>query len=120
MNKPPNKGIVRLYKALGYSYKGFRSAWRSEEAFRLEAILCLVLIPVALWLGKSGPERALMIFSVLLVPLVELLNSAIEALTDRFGDEIHPLSGTAKDMGSAAVFLSLIIVLAVWGSIILF
>ena len=120
MKEQKDKGLLRLYKAIGYSYKGFRAAWKGEEAFRQEAVLCLILIPVGLWLGDNAMERALLIFTALLVPLVELLNSAIEAVVDRFGGELHPLSGNAKDMGSAAVFVSLVIVVVVWASIILF
>ena len=119
MGKQGNTGVTRLYRALGYSWKGFRSAWRSEAAFRQEAILCLVLLPVGWWLENGGIERALLLSSVLLVPLVELLNSAVEAVVDRVGDEPHALSGQAKDMGSAAVLVALVIVAVVWGSVLL-
>jgi diacylglycerol kinase (ATP) len=114
VGKPGKRGLSRICHAAGYSWKGFRSAWRGEAAFRQEALLCLALIPVAIWLGESAVERALLLLTLLLVPLVELLNSAIESVVDRFGEEIHPLSGNAKDMGSAAVFMSLVILVVVW------
>ncbi len=114
-----NQGVVRLVKALGYSWKGFIAAWRNEEAFRQEAVACLVLLPLALWLGDNGVERALLVLTALLVPLVELMNSAIEAVVDRVGVEKHTLSGRAKDMGSAAVFVSLVILGSVWGLVLL-
>ena len=114
MSKPENKGIKRVILALGYSWKGLKAVWQDEEAFRQELILCAVLLPIGLWIGQTGLERALLVFSVLLVPLVELLNSAIEAVVDRFGGEQHPLSGRAKDIGSAAVLISILIAALVW------
>ncbi len=108
----------RLIKAAGYSWQGFRAAWKNEPAFKQEAVGCLILIPLGVWLGDNGTERALLIFSVLLVPLVELLNSAIESVVDRHGAEHHPLSGRAKDMGSASVLMALIILLVVWASVL--
>lgn len=109
-----NKGLVRLMKAVQYSWKGFKSAFKHEEAFRQELILVVVLSPLGYWLGENGVERALLIGCLLLVLIVELLNSAVEAAIDRFGAEIHKLSGRAKDMGSAAVLLSLVNVLIIW------
>ncbi len=100
--------------ALVYSWKGLVTAWRNEAASRQEAIGCVLLLPLALWLGENNIERALLVFTALLVPLVELLNSAVEAVVDRFGGEMHDLSARAKDMGSAAVFISLVILVAVW------
>lgn len=114
MFKPGNTGIMRLLMALVYSWKGFVAAWRHEEAFRQETIACLVLLPLAIWLGEDAVERALLVFTALLVPLVELMNSAVEAVVDRFGGEMHDLSARAKDMGSAAVFVSLVILVTVW------
>jgi diacylglycerol kinase (ATP) len=114
-----NTGLGRLVKAFGYSCKGFRSTWKSEQAFRQEAMLSLLLVPLGLWLGDSGVERALLVFTALLVPLVELINSAIEAVVDRIGEEQHPLSANAKDMGSAAVFMSFVILLVVWASVVI-
>lgn len=119
MTQQKNTGLVRLAKAFGYSFKGFRCAWKSEEAFRQGVMLSLGLVPLGLWIGDSGVERALLVFSALLIPLVELINSAIEAVVDRIGEALHPLSGDAKDMGSAAVFMSFVILLVVWASVII-
>ena len=114
-----NTGIKRILMATLYSWKGLSAAFRKEEAFRQEAILAVVLIPLAFWLGNSGIEIALMVGSVLLVLIVEILNSAVEAVVDRIGQERHKLSGRAKDMGSAAVMLSLVNVIIIW-SLVLF
>lgn len=108
------KGLRRLMDATGYSMAGFGACFRHEEAFRQELFLAIILVPLGLWLGESGVERALLVAAVLLVPLVELLNSALEAVVDRFGPERHELSGRAKDIGSAAVFLAIVIAAAVW------
>lgn len=116
-NKPT--GLMRIWRAFGYSMSGFKGAYRDEAAFRQEVLLAVILIPLGIWLGKNGIERALLIGSVLLVLIVELLNSGIEAVVDRFGGEHHELSGLAKDMGSAAVFVSLILVAATWGFVLL-
>lgn len=112
------KGIKRLINATVYSWWGFKAAFRNEEAFRQEFYLALFFIPGGLWLGRTGEERALLVGVVLIVFIVELLNSGIEALADRFGDEPHELLGRAKDMGSAAVLISLINVLVVWGLVL--
>ncbi|MBX2868989.1 MAG: diacylglycerol kinase [Acidiferrobacterales bacterium] len=119
MTYQKNTGITRVIKAFGYSCQGLVAAWRGEAAFRQEIVLCLVLVPLGLWLGETGTERALLVLVVMLVPVIELLNSAIEAVVDRFGGEIHPLSGQAKDIGSAAVLLSLFIVAIVWALVLL-
>ena len=111
--------VIRLYKATIYSLQGLQAAFKNEEAFRLEIFLCIFLIPAGLWLGKNGIERSLLIGSLFLVIIVELLNSGIEAIVDRFGEELHELSGRAKDLGSAAVLISLINVVAIW-SLVLF
>ncbi|RTE66192.1 diacylglycerol kinase [Amphritea opalescens] len=113
------KGVKRLVLATGYSIKGFQAAWQHEAAIRQETLCALVLIPLALYLGQDSIERILLIASVLLLILVELLNSAIEAVVDRIGTELHELSGRAKDMGSAAVLMALMIALMTWGLIIL-
>jgi len=118
INKPGHRGLSHVIKALGYSVKGLTAALRHEEAFRLELIAGVVMVPLALWLGRSGIERALMVGSLLLVLIVELVNSAIEAVVDRVGVEHHQLSGRAKDIGSAAVFMALVNVAAVWGLIL--
>lgn len=114
MGKPGNTGLRRIVNATSYSLAGLRSAWRHEAAFRQESALCAVLVPTALWLGTTAVERALLIGTCLLVLIVELLNSGIEAAVDRVGEEHHALSGRAKDLGSAAVFLSLALTLVVW------
>lgn len=108
------KGLARMRKASLYSWQGLCAAWRHEAAFREEAILALVLIPLGLYLGDNGIEKALLVASVILLPLVEILNSAIEAAVDRHGSEHHPLAGRAKDMGSAAVALAIALMIAVW------
>lgn len=111
-------GIIRVIRALAYSWRGISAALRYEAAFRQEVLLALIAIFVACWLKVDTTTRLLLIGSVLLVLIVELLNSAIEALTDRIGDEWHELSGRAKDMGSAAVLLALILALMTWGLIL--
>lgn len=108
------RGPARLIKALGWSMQGMRAAWLHESSFRLEVVLAALLIPLGLWLGNTGVERALLISSVLAVLAVELLNSAIEAVIERYGPEHHELAGRAKDMGSAAVFITLSAAAAVW------
>jgi diacylglycerol kinase (ATP) len=107
-------GFGRLMRATGYSLAGLRSCLRHEAAFRQELALSVVATPIALWLGKSGAERALLIGSILLVLIVELLNTAVEAVVDRVSAESHVLSGRAKDLGSAAVMLALLNALVVW------
>lgn len=117
MAKPGNTGIGRILRAAKYSSQGLSAAWKHEAAFRQELILVVVLLPPGLWLGQTALERAVLIGCLLLVVIVELLNSAIEAAIDRHGDEQHVLSGRAKDMGSAAVLISLLLVVVVWGLI---
>jgi len=112
-------GLRRIINATGYSLAGLRDAYEHEHAFRQECLLALVLVPVALFLPVSGLERALMVGAVLLVLIVELLNSAIEAAVDRVSLDRHELAKRAKDIGSAAVFLSLVNVAVVWGLILL-
>ena len=112
-------GMARVIKATVYSWQGLRAAWRHEAAFREEILLCLLLVPLGLYLGEGGVEKALLVASVLLLPLVELLNSAIEAVVDRFGGEHHELSGRAKDMGSAAVAITIMLVAVVWALVLL-
>lgn len=107
-------GLRRLLNAFGYSLQGFRAAWQNEAAFREEAMLTIVLTPVALFLPVTGLEKLLLILSLLLLVLVELLNSAVEAVVDRIGPEIHPLSGRAKDLGSAAVLIACLILGLTW------
>jgi len=107
-------GIARLAAALGNSWKGCRTAWRSEEAFRQEVVVLAILAPATLFLPLSGFERLLLIGAIIGVIIVELLNSAIEAAIDRIGPEHHILSGSAKDMSSAAVLLSLVMACLTW------
>ena len=118
MGKPGNQGLTRIIKAAGYSAKGFRAAWTFESAFRQEVVLTIALTPLAFLLGRTPVEISLLIASLLLVVIIELLNSGIEAVVDRVGDEPHTLSGRAKDLGSAAVFLALVLVLVVWGGVL--
>lgn len=109
----------RLLRALKYSFTGLRDAVVGETAFRQEAVLAIVLIPVAVWLGEDNVERALMIGALFVVLIVELLNSAVEAAIDRIGPEQSELSRKAKDYGSAAVFLALAMVVVVWALMVL-
>ncbi|MDR7192169.1 diacylglycerol kinase (ATP) [Luteimonas terrae] len=108
-----------MLQATVWSCQGLRAAWLHESSFRLEVYLLVLLAPLALWLGDDGVERALLLGSCLLVLAVELLNSAIEAVIERYGAEFHELAGRAKDMGSAAVFVTMVNVLLVWGLILL-
>jgi len=117
VGKPGNTGIRRILRATRFSAQGLAHAIRHEAAFRQELVLTVLLVPAAWWLGQTIIERALLISVCLLLLIVELLNSAIEAAIDRHGDEYHDLSGQAKDMGSAAVFISLLLVALVWGSV---
>lgn len=117
MAKPGNTGVRRIINATRFSAQGFAQAWKHESAFRQELVLVIIMTPAAIWLGGTVIERALLIGVLLLVLMVELFNSAIEAAIDRHGHEHHELSGRAKDMGSAAVFVSLVIVLLVWGAV---
>ena len=105
----------RAWQAFRWSMKGLRATWDVESSFRLEVYLFVVLAPLAIWLGESGIERAILIGSMMIVLVVEVLNSAVEAVVDRWGPEHNELAGRAKDMGSAAVFLSDINVLICWG-----
>ncbi len=115
MTKPGKTGLARLLAAVGYSAKGLRAAWKHEEAFRLETTLALLFIPLCFVIGDGLVHQLLLLFSCALVVVVELVNSAIEAVVDRISSDLHPLSGQAKDIGSAAVFVTLMLFLAVWG-----
>ncbi len=115
MQKRSATGLQRLINATGYSIEGLKAAWRNETAFRQEVMLVLVLLPAAFWLGTTMIQRALLVLTIVLILIVELLNSAIEAVVDRIGVEEHPLSAQAKNMGSAAVLLILISTALVWG-----
>lgn len=112
------RGWRRVIYAFGYSMQGFRACFKHEEAFRQEVFVLTFLIPLALWLGDSPVERAMLVGSLIIVPIVELLNSAIEANVDRVGMERHKLSARAKDIASAAVFASIAFTLIIWGLIL--
>jgi diacylglycerol kinase (ATP) len=121
LKESPHKGktgLKRVWNAFFYSLEGFGAAWKHEDAFRQEAMLAVILIPLAFFLTDLSLERALMIASVLLVLIVELVNSAIEATVDRISLENHALAKRAKDIGSAAVLISLINVLVIWGLVL--
>ncbi len=117
MAKTGATGITRIINAAGYSWLGFKAAYQHEAAFRQELALSAALTPVALYFGPSYADKAVLIASLVFILLIEILNSALEAVVDRHGDEIHPLSGRAKDMGSAAVLLAFIIAGLIWFSV---
>ncbi len=114
MDRHKPGGLVRILRAFRYSLQGLSHAFREEAAFRQELLLGLAVIPAGLYLGRSGVERALLVAPMLLVLVVEVLNSAVEAVVDRSGLERHPLAGMAKDMGSAAVLLSFLLLGVTW------
>lgn len=114
VGKKSGKGLTRLFNALGWSLAGLWSACRHETAFRQELIMAVILLPAGLWVGNGGMEKAVLCGSVLLVLIVELINSGIESVVDRVSIEQHPLSGRAKDLGSAAVFVALVNLALVW------
>lgn len=117
MAKTGATGITRIINAAGYSWLGIKAAYTHEAAFRQEVWLCIALTPVALYFGPSLADKAILIASLVFILLIEILNSALEAVVDRHGDEIHDLSGRAKDMGSAAVLFAFIITGLVWLSV---
>ena len=114
MAKTGATGITRIINAAGYSWLGFKAAYKNEAAFRQELWLAILLMPIALYFGETLMDKAILISSLLFVLIVELLNSAIEAVVDRIGDEIHELSGRAKDMGSTAVFIAITMAVIIW------
>lgn len=116
--KPGATGWTRLINATGYSMAGFQAAWKNEAAFRQELTLAVILAPLGFWLGEDAVERSLLVGALLLVLVVEVLNSAVEAVVDRIGPEHHPLAGRAKDLGSAAVLLALLNVVLIWGLVL--
>lgn len=115
MANPGPRGLTRILKAAGYSLQGLAACYRNEEAFRQETWLAAVLVPLGFYLGVTPLEKALLASTVLLVLIIELLNSSLESVVDRVSSDHHELSGRAKDMGSAAVLLALVNVLVVWG-----
>jgi diacylglycerol kinase (ATP) len=112
------RSILQIFKAFKWSMKGLKAAWDFESSFRLEVYLCLILAPLGFYFGSTGLEKAVLVSSLIIVLMVEVINSALEAVVDRFGGEIHDLSGRAKDMGSAAVFLAQMIVVVCWACIL--
>lgn len=117
VNKPGRKGVHRILWAGYYSFLGIKAAWKHEASFRQEISLMAIMFPFAFWLGQTPLEIIILIIPLFIVVIVELLNSAIEAVVDRIGAEQHVLSGQAKDMGSAAVFFSLLLVIITWAII---
>lgn len=111
-------GIRRLINAFGYSVDGFKAAFQNEDAFRQELFLATILVPLGFYLGKTGVEKALLVAVVLLVLIVELFNSAIEAAVDHTSIDVHPLAKRAKDIASASVIVALTIVISVWGLVL--
>lgn len=118
-HKPGRNGISRVLDATRYSWRGIRRALATEEAFRQEMALFVAMLPLALWLGDTGVERAILALPLFVVLIAEMANTAIEAVVDRFGPEHHPLAGLAKDLGSAMVLTSLTAVVTVWSLILL-
>jgi len=118
MGKSGATGLRRIWNAFFYSLNGLAAAWKFESAFRQECLLAALLVPAALWVAETPTELALLTGSLIIVIVTELLNSAIEAVVDRVGSAPHALSGQAKDMGSAAVLLALLLVALVWGCVI--
>ncbi|WP_153306461.1 diacylglycerol kinase [Desulfogranum japonicum] len=116
--KPNGRGLNRIARATECSIKGLKAAWQNEAAFRQEVIMCALLIPLGIYLGETGLERALMISCLLLIIIIEIMNTAVEAVVDRIGIQRHILSGLAKDLGSAAVAISLLNCVLVWGFIL--
>ena len=119
MKPANNHGIKRVIRATGFSMQGLKLAWKHEAAFRQELVLAAIMLPIALFVDVTTVERILLILGLFVVLIVELLNSAIEAVVDRISDDIHPLSGQAKDIASAAVFMSLVFCGLTWLLILL-
>ncbi|MCW8857926.1 MAG: diacylglycerol kinase [Kangiella sp.] len=120
LTKPGKTGISRILDATKYSWQGLKGAWLSEAAFRQELVLAIILIPLAFVLGQTTAEISILLLTLGVVLMAELANSAIEAVVDRIGPEHHPLSGRAKDIGSAMVFIALLFTGIVWGTICYF
>ena len=119
MAKPGKSGLKRIVDATGYSWKGLKAAWKYEAAFRQELILVLFGVPLAFYLAENKYELLWLILPLFILVIAELINSAIEAVVDRISDEHHELSGRAKDIGSAIVFVSLILLVVVWTRILI-
>ena len=112
------QGIPRILNAIRYSLEGFAAAWKNEAAFREELLLAVITIPLAFYLGKTGVDRALMVGAMLFILIVEILNSGLEAIVDKASPEKHELAKRAKDLGSAAVFLSIINAAVIWACVL--
>lgn len=119
MTEPKPTGMNRIIKATGYSLAGLKAAFKHEAAFRQETFALAILLPLAIFMDKTGLEKAVLISSLLVVLVTELLNSALEATVDRIGLDYHPLAKRAKDLGSAAVFVSIFLVILVWALILI-
>ncbi len=115
MGKPGNTGFTRIIKAFGFSMQGLGASWKHESAFRQETMLAIILLPLAFWLARTTAELMILLMTLFIVVITEVLNSAVEAVVDRVSEDHHKLAGRAKDMGSAAVFLSLTMAAIVWG-----
>ena len=120
MERPKFGGSSRVWRAFGASYRGFCGAFAGEAAFRQELAIAVIVVPLGLWLGRTGVEKALLVAPMLLVLIVEMINSAIEAVVDRVGLERHALSGLAKDLGSAAVLSSFVLLGVTWLLVLFF
>ncbi len=118
MANAQHKGFKRIYNAFFYSMSGLAAAWKNEEAFRQEVILAIILFPAAFWFGTNALQIGLLVLSIFVVLITELLNTSVEVAIDRISDEKHELSKRAKDIGSAAVFVSLAALTVVWGLVI--
>ena len=118
MANTQHKGFKRIYNAFFYSMAGFLAIWKHEEAFRQEVILAVILFPIAFWLGENAIQISLLVLTIFIVLITELLNTGVEVTIDRISDERHKLSKRAKDIGSAAVFVSFTALVTVWGLII--
>ena len=119
MGKPGATGLTRIINAAGYSWLGLKAAYKHESAFRQELWLAIIMVPIGAYIGDTLTAKAALVTSVLFVLVVELLNSGIEAVVDRVGDEPHKLSGRAKDMGSAAVLISVVMTALIWAAVIM-
>ena len=119
MASKQNKGLARIYHAFFYSMAGLMTAWKNEAAFRQELFIAIILIPFAFWLGQNAFQIGLLILPIFIVLITELLNSAIESTINRISEDQHILSKQAKDIASAAVFISLMLLVVIWGLVIL-
>ncbi len=119
MAKPGRKGLMRIVYATRYSWQGLQAAWKHEAAFRQELVLALVGIPTAVLLADNRNELLWLILPLFLLVMAELVNSALEAVVDRISDEQHPLAGRAKDIGSALVFVAVILLITIWSLVLL-